>query len=350
LVIEDTKTDPQISLEKLKHLSDKDIRVVIGPATSAELNELRSYATSNGILLISPSSTAPSLSIPGDNVFRFVPDDTHQAQAISRLMWTDGIRVIVPIWRTYIYGNDLVAGVKNSFEKMGGMFVDGLGYTPQTGDLSASLNRINFIIWDQELNALETKLKKAASIYGINKVGIYLVAFDEVAPIFIQAQGHDILSSVRWFGSDGSALNNKIIKNADAAIFATKTGFANPIFGVENVSNSKFKRVEALIEKNIERLPRSYASTAYDALWVAALDENQTKESSNIEQLKNVFTRIASSYNGITGNVSLDQNGDRRYGDYEYWAVTEGRNNSASHVWKPIGRLVYENKDQSTGK
>ena len=97
------------------------------------------------------------------------------------------------------------------------------------------------------------------------------MAFDEVAPIFIQAQGHDILSSVRWFGSDGSALNNKIIKNADAAIFATKTGFANPIFGVENVSNSKFKRVEALIEKNIERLPRSYASTAYDALWVAVI-------------------------------------------------------------------------------
>ena len=35
--------------------------------------------------------------------------------------------------------------------------------------------------------------------------------------------------------------------------FASKTGFANPIFGVENVSNTKFKRVEALIEKKIER-------------------------------------------------------------------------------------------------
>ena len=31
----------------------------------------------------------------------------------------------------------------------------------------------------------------------------------EDAPIFIQAQGHDILSDVRWFGSDGSALNNR---------------------------------------------------------------------------------------------------------------------------------------------
>ena len=102
---------------------------------------------------------------------------------------------------------------------MGGRFVDGVGYTPHTGDLSARLNRINFIIWDQELRALEAKSKNAVSIYGINKVGIYLVAFDEVAPIFIQAQGHDILSSVKWFGSDGSAQNNKIIKNTDVSLF-----------------------------------------------------------------------------------------------------------------------------------
>ena len=259
LVIEDTGSDPQIGLEKVKRLSDRGIKIIIGPSTSANVNQIRDYATSHGILLVSPSSTAPSLSLAGDNVFRFVPDDTHQAQAVSSLMWKDGIRVIVPFWRTDIYGNDLVSEVKNSFEKMGGRFVDGVGYTPHTGDLSASLNRINFIIWDQELKTLEAKLKKAISNYGVNKVGVYFVAYDEVAPIFIQAQGHDILSEVKWFGSDGSALNNKVVKNTDAAIFATKTGFANPIFGVENASNARFKRVEALIEKEIERIPRSYA-------------------------------------------------------------------------------------------
>ena len=345
LVIEDTGSDPQIALEKVKRLADRGIKIIIGPSTSANVNQIRNYATSHGILLVSPSSTAPSLSLAGDNVFRFVPDDTHQAQAVSSLMWKDGIRVIVPFWRTDIYGNDLVSEAKNSFEKMGGRFVDGVGYTPHTGDLSASLNRINFIIWDQELKTLEAKLKKAISNYGVNKVGVYFVAYDEVAPIFIQAQGHDILSDVKWFGSDGSALNNKIIKNTDAAIFATKTGFVNPIFGVENASNARFKRVEALIEKEIERIPRSYASTAYDALWVAALAENQTKQTNNIEVLKNAFTRIANSYKGITGNVSLDQNGDRKYGDYEYWIVGDDKINPALHIWKPIGRFIYNKTD-----
>ena len=86
-------------------------------------------------------------------------------------------------------------------------------------------------------------------------------------------------------------------------------------------------------------------STAYDALWVAALAENQTKQTNNIEVLKNAFTRIANSYKGITGNVSLDQNGDRKYGDYEYWIVGDDKKNPALHIWKPIGRFIYNKTD-----
>jgi hypothetical protein len=55
-------------------------------------------------------------------------------------------------------------------------------------------------------------------------VGICLVVFGEVAPIFIQAQGYDILLGVKWSGSDGSAQNIKIIKNTDAAFFVVKLG------------------------------------------------------------------------------------------------------------------------------
>ena len=153
LVIEDTQTNPEVSLEKLKHLTIKGIRIVIGPATSAELEATQGYANSHGVLLLSPSSTAPSLSIPGNNVFRFVPDDTHQAQAISKLMWNDGIRIVIPFWRADVYGNDLVKAVKKNFQQLGGRVADGVGYTPNTGDFFASLNRINFIVWDQDLRS-----------------------------------------------------------------------------------------------------------------------------------------------------------------------------------------------------
>lgn len=68
LIIEDTKTDPEVALEKLRNLSEMGIRVVIGPDSSAEVEAVKAYADENGILVISQSSTAISLAIPGDNV------------------------------------------------------------------------------------------------------------------------------------------------------------------------------------------------------------------------------------------------------------------------------------------
>lgn len=340
LVIEDTQTNPSVSLEKLKHLAAKGINIVIGPATSEDLKATQDYADKNGIVLISPSSTASSLAIKGNNVFRFVPDDTHQAQAISKLMMADGIRVVIPFWRTDVYGNDLVKATKHSLQELGGKVADGVGYIPNTGDFAASLNRINFIVWDQDLKALDSKVNQAISQYGIDKVGVYSVAFDEIAPIFIQAQNHPTLSKVKWFGSDKESLNNKLIRNSEAAAFAVKTNFTTAIFAVEDDNDERLKHVEAQIHERIERTPRSYASVAYDTLWVAALAENDTKATHDINYLKNTIVKIAQSYQGITGNTTLNQFGDRKYGDYDFWAVRNSESTHDSFIWKHTGKYV----------
>ena len=338
LIIEDTQTNPANSLERLKNLAAKGVRIVIGPATSADVQAVEDYANKNGILIISPSSTARSLS-GGYNVFRFVLDNTHQAEAISRHIWQDGIRVVVPIWRTDVYGNDIVSAVKEDFGKLGGIVLDGIGYAPRTGDFSTSLNRINFIIWDQDLRSLSSKVTQAIDRFGADKVGVYLVAFDEVVPIFIEAQNQPVLSMVKWYGSGTSALNNKLVRNIEAAMFAAKTDFINPIFGVDN-NSYKFKLVDNQIQEMIGRVPRSYAEVAYDAFWVAALTENATAGTKDINSLRKTFLQIANSYTGITGNTSLDEAGYRKYGDYDFWAVkaNDGTNNDHSAFeWKKVG-------------
>jgi branched-chain amino acid transport system substrate-binding protein len=340
LVIEDSQSNPSISLERLKHLATKGIKIVIGPATSAAVQGVKDYADKNGIVLISPSSTAPSLAIAGDNLFRFVPDDRHQGEAIAKRMWDDGIRVVVPFWRTDVYGNDLVKAIKQSLQELGGRVADGVGYIPNTGDFAASLNRINFIVWDQDLKALDSKVNQAISQYGTDKIGVYFVGFDEIAPIFIQAQNHPTLSKVKWYGSDGSTLNNKLIRNTEAAAFAVKTGFPTPIYAVENDNDERLKHIEDQIHEQIERTPRSYASVAYDALWVAALAENNTKATRDINYLKSTIVKIADSYNGITGNTTLNQFGDRKYGDYDFWAVRNSGSTHDSFIWKRIGKYM----------
>jgi hypothetical protein len=60
-------------------------------------------------------------------------------------------------------------------------------------------------------------------------------------------------------------------------------------------------------------MPRSYASVAYDIVWVADLAENNTKAMHDIDYLENAIVKIAYPYKGITGNTTLNEFGDRKY-------------------------------------
>ena len=330
LIIEDTKTDPAVALEKLKDLASKGIRIVIGPSTSAAVAAVKDYADENGILIVSSSSTAPSLAIPNDNVFRFIPDDTNQAEALAKQMWDEGTRVVIPIWRTDVFGNNIQSLLKEKFEKLGGKVLDGIGYDPPVGDFAASLHRINFIVWEQELRALSLKVKDAVRQYGADKVGVYIIAFDEIVPIMIQANRHQELQSVRWYGSDGSAQNDGLTKNIEAAEFAVKTNFLNPIYRA-NASDS-FKKLEERIVEEIGHVPRSYAEVAYDEFWVTALTLNNytgtTQE--DIGPLRQAFINTANMYNGVTGRTELNDAGDRKYAPYDFWAVRPSHKDDAN--------------------
>jgi ABC-type branched-subunit amino acid transport system substrate-binding protein len=347
LVIEDTKTDPNVAREKLMDLASKGIRIVIGPATSANVAAVKDYADENGILIVSSSSTAPSLSIPNDNVFRFVPDDTHQAEVLAKKMWDEGTRVVIPIWRTDVFGNNLQSLLKEKFEKLGGKVVDGVGYDPPVGNFAASLHRINFIVWEQELKSLTQKVNDAVRQYGADKVGVYIIAFDEIVPIMIQANRHQELQSVSWYGTDGSVQNEGLIKNIEAAEFAVKTNFLSPIYGVER--SDSFKKLEERIVEEIHRVPRSYAQVTYDEFWVAALTltlNNYTgTQQDDFGSLRQTFVNTANLYTGVTGRTELNDAGDRKNGSYDFWAIrplSQDVNNKGSFEWtnvaaNPIG-------------
>ncbi len=341
LIIEDTKTNPSIALEKLHDLAEKDIRIVIGPSSSAELLALKKYADDNDILLISPSSTAPSLAIPGDNVFRLVPDDSNQGKAIATKMWNDGIRVVVPFWRTDSYGNGLYLSMKQNIEIFGGTVVDGVPYVPHVGELSASLNRINFVVWDQELKSLNSKVSQATALYGTDKVAVFLIAFDEVVPIHMMGGKHPDLVSVRWYGSDSSAQNEALIRNSHSAMFSMKTGFLNSMYGIEE-NTERLKLLEEEIEHRTHIDPGAYAIIAYDAFWVAALTQNATIATNDFSSLKNTLVQTANSYLGVTGNTTLNDAGDRKYGNYDFWVVSENEDQDGFY-WESVDKYQIEN-------
>ena len=70
------------------------------------------------------------------------------------------------------------------------------------------------------------------------------------------------------------------------------------------------------------------------------LVRSNTRATHDINYLKNAIVKIADSYNGITGNTSLNEFGDRKYGNYDFWAIRNGESTHDSFIWKRVGKYV----------
>ena len=285
LVIANSKSSPEESLEGVKQLHSLGAKIIVGPATSTAVLAAKEYADTNDIILISYSSTSPLLSIAGDNLLRLVPDDINQGKAIAERMIDDGIKVVVPMWRGDIYGNELYKSTKYHFEKLGGKMEEGINYKPHTGKFATSLHRINFIMWNEDLGRLNAIVFDAIKKYDSRSVGVFIISYDEITPILIQSPMYSALDDIRWYGSDSIAQNHHITKNIDSSLFAIKTNFSNPLYSIDTESPKIHELIE-MLEKELHNAESiTYPAIAYDAFWISSLslDTNSTNNSYSVD-------------------------------------------------------------------
>ena len=164
---EDSATSPVIALEKLTALNAKGIKMIVGPETSSNIRNIKGYADSNNMLLVSCCSSAPALAIPNDSVYRLVPDDSNQGTALSKLIQHEGIQVIVPVWRGDTWGDGLSDATTSSFVERGGIIDDGVRYNPESPEFSASTS------------LLAEKVRGYVDEYGKDKVAVLFLGFAE---------------------------------------------------------------------------------------------------------------------------------------------------------------------------
>lgn len=335
LVIEDTQTDPAVALEKLQELDNQGgIRMVIGPGSSAELEAIRTYADRHGILIVSTMSTAPSLAIAGDNVFRFVPPDTFQADATAYYLEKDGITAVVPVWRGDIWGDELRNLTAAAFGNRSGTVLDGVRYIPNSEDYS------------NVVAELDRMVGRAIATQGKENVGVYAVTFNEATAIMTAAAETENLTQVQWYGCDGNTLLGSLTKPGDAARFAAQTNFTGPVIGDATLNPDRDDGVIYLkIQNRLGRQPDGYSLASYEALWIVALTETQT-DSKDAPELKNALTEMTGGK--IRGPffsvVDLDAaGGDRSNPRYCFWSVKADGDSSR---WVLVVRydIRYEGK------
>ena len=321
LVIEDTQTDPIIALEKIQSLNAKGINLILGTQTSAELRNVKSYADSNSLILVSPSSTSPKLAID-DSIFRLVPDDTKQSKALARLLDHHQIKVVIPVYRADVWGDGLYEATKDSFESIGGMVDSGLRYSPEVTVFSTEASLLS--------DTVDSYLGQG---YTNDDVAVLMIGFAEVVHFMNSASSYDNLSEVRWFGSDASSNDDSITDDPISSTFAQGTGFLATQFSASD--NETFERVKSHVKQQIGSDPSNYAYSSYDSLWVLGLTVERAGSSDTEAVLDNIVS-VASDYEGAIGDVELNEYGDLAISDYELWAV------GGDGMWETVGRYMSD--------
>jgi ABC-type branched-subunit amino acid transport system substrate-binding protein len=148
LTVADTETVADTAGAKLQGLIDQGVIAVVGPATSGEVTNAFPVARDAKIPIISPSSTAPSLSRPAPQgpddqgyMFRNVPDDEIQGIAIAYYLKqkrSPTVTNVAVLFEDSPYGSGLKNAFKTAFEDLQGTVSLEVSFPQNLADAAAA--------------------------------------------------------------------------------------------------------------------------------------------------------------------------------------------------------------------
>jgi branched-chain amino acid transport system substrate-binding protein len=189
------------------------------------------------------------------------------------------------------------------------------------------------------VRALKAQLEAALAQHGSARVSVFASGFEQVEHLFAAAAGEPVLASVRWYGSDGAAQHEGIVANPRAAEFAASIVYPSPVFALDEGARDIWQPLHARIRARTEHEPSAFAYAVYDAVWTVARAYIASGATDDPEKLRKAFTTAAASGYGATGWTVLNDAGDRRYGDFDFWAVVK---TDGQPRWERVAR--YESR------
>jgi branched-chain amino acid transport system substrate-binding protein len=282
IVQADSKCDPKSAAEAIKKLIQQKVVAVIGEGCSSASVAALPAANNSKTVMISPSASSPTLSIPNDYFFRVVPPDTFQGQYMAQAIYDRGIRNVAVFYTNEPYGTGMNKVFQEKFEALGGKVVVTTNAEPDVIDLQAQVKAIKAAN-PQALFIAPNSVVSATAILNLTRqAGI-------TAPLF----GADIM------------YDKTIITNApSAAEGLTITSFPT---GTKSFKQALLNEYQ--VDEQLYAAPQAY--DAFHAIYIAV-----KKGATTGEQIKQMLPNI--SFQGVSGKISFDQNGEISDPNYKY--------------------------------
>jgi branched-chain amino acid transport system substrate-binding protein len=316
--VKDAHGDAATHLAMVQEFDSEGVKFIDGGGWSSQATSSLQYCNDNGILLLSPSSTSPSLCIAGDNLFRLCPSDDSVAPALASMIKSYGYNYTVIIWRGDSWGDGIVNYFKPAYESLGGTVV---------GDSSTRYDAWSSPDFSSILSIAEQQVKDAKKVYHTNSVGVLLLSFSESWEIVSLLKNYPNLYGCKWFGSDGTAFNYALMDNAPEQGYNIRLYSLIANFPQGPLWQSASERYYGITGQEFT----AYTAFDYDIYWVYALSIVQAgyTPGGNSLDVKSVLPDVAAGFNGASGWCSLNEYGDRPsqgfnifcYGTSNYYGV-----------------------------
>lgn len=254
-------------------IMDGNVSAIIASVYSVDLLQVAPLADEKGVLIISPSATSPSLSKEGNFIFRTIPSDRILGKNAAEEMYDDGYRKAAVIYRSDFYGSQLSEVFIDRFRELGGEIVANEGIIPGVEDEVELVGRVLekmpdavYVISSSNSDSLLildafTQYTQYVAIYGSGSMDMSGCAYCQLLDVKVDIP--NVLEEEEWFARHYMDV------------------YGQP--------------------------PGIYAAEAYDA--AAALGYTiGTGARNGIEIREKLFD---TGFDGATGHVSFDKNGDR---------------------------------------
>jgi branched-chain amino acid transport system substrate-binding protein len=304
-LIDDAQGKDSTHLEKAQGLKSAGVTVFEGGGWSSQAQSALSYCNSNGMLMWSSSSTSPTLAIANDNLFRMCAADTHLAPAMVNVMWAAGVRSIVIFQRGDPWGDGIVNLLVPLWTAKGG--------TVAGDKIRYAINATEFASY---LTVADQQVASAVAANGgeTQKVGVVMLAFNEISAILKPVSAYTNIYNVHWWGSDGTAKSQRAMD--DAPDEANHIGFYSLLARPEitPLYNSLENRYESLTKQQYS----SYQAYSYDISLVIVNTMYQAQSTSGAV-LVPLQKPTADRTFGAAGSCGLNEFGDRLGPSYDIW-------------------------------
>ena len=319
------------------HSSGAGPSVYVGPSTDRGLHAAMPYAAENNIVLVSAGSTAPSLAVEGDTVFRLLPSGRLEAEALARLALNEGAESLHVVLENATHGPPTPAGqtLEDATPPPPGRFSHAFDAALAYAGVPSLSGTVTLGGADGSHEAAAAAAALAASVGSSPAAVVYTGSPQGLAALAEASASHPNLALATWLATGLSAESALLAGDGPAATFAAQADLSAARWSPP--ANDMARDIDSLlVSTGADAGSRHSAYAAYDAVLVigkAAAGARGGDGTVDAAEIADLIPEAAAEYTGALGDIALDFAGDLWVpAEYGLWTVARAAVGTAP-VW-----------------